>query len=972
MVLNFSSQNILFTGIATVFDERQNQNYYFWKAMFSVLENIFLKATSNPQDVAIWGDSSCMTYGQLEELSGRVYGFLQKHHVGREDVVFVKLRRRIEFYACMVGIWRAGAVLAGLEDEEPQERESFIRRNCSPKIVIHEGNLKEVFDSDYREGYEPRDLHDGAFVVYTSGSTGNPKGALHEYGTLEYMALSNVKNEKGEAIIKTLDNVAITCPMNYLPSYFLFVWSMSVGATCSLVPYEKTKNLKEMQLYVDAKKISVLFITPTYAALFEKIPPSIRCVILAAEIVKNIWFNSVELLNMYGSTEFGTMVTTFAMKGSMENTPIGKDFGPVKVETLEDGEVRVYNPYARGYINNEAENAIVFKEGWIYPGDIAQRTLDGDLTIVGRKNEMVKIDGNRVEPGEIEAAVKKVLGVSWACVRVVKNERNAVSICVYYVDDISFSQESVQKKISLLLPYYMVPTHYIHIDSIPKNANGKLNKLALPLPSLEEENASFVPPKTEEERTLCKTMGEVLNVENVGLTTDFFQLGGTSVSAMRVVAQCDLEGLGIHHIYQGRTPEKILKLLHHALLEETPRHHQTSYPLLPTQRYIWNFQMRKPQSTMYNIYSFFELRKEVDLERLAVAIKSAVRKHRALLTTFEENAKGQIVQRISEDEVSVEEESCDLNAFSEIRNQLVQPFDLLNDPLYRIRIFKVEERAFLFMDVHHIVFDGSSLQILYRDIEALYRDEERLEEDYESLLLKKLEQVNDDSFRDSLAYFENVIGNKTWDMCPRVDSDSAELDEGELMSPADLDDAVLDRWLKTNGVSRNEFFTAVTLKAIALYNGTENVLVNWVYKNRDTVQEDCTVGPFYACLPVVLEGKMEHRSLVKSVAGQIEKGIAHANCQYVLYKNDYQPCDCVCLLYQGTIRSSHALEGLVCGRVDARKNAAKNQNILDVEVLETAGGCLVYLDYDSSKYEKSSMERFLAIWKKTAREFLAV
>ena len=940
--------------------------------MFSVLENIFRKASVNPDQVAIYGDPDSLTYGQLEALSGRVYGFLKAHRVGREDVVFVRLRRRIEFYACMVGVWRAGAILAGLEDGEPQEREHFIRRNSAPKIVISEENLKEVFGGEYLHGYEPRDLHDGAFIVYTSGSTGNPKGAVHEYGTLEYMVKSNVKSEKGDGIIIPSDNVAITCPMNYLPSYFLFVWSMSSGAACTLVPYEKTKDIKEMERFIGEKEISVLFITPTYVALFNQFPSSIRTIILAAEIVKNVWFEGVELLNMYGSTEIGTMVTTFVMKGAQENTPIGKDFGPVQVETLEDGEVRVHNPYARGYVANKEETIRVFRDGWIYPGDIAQKSAEGILTIVGRKNEMVKIDGNRVEPGEIESAAKKVLGISWACVRILKNHKNAVTICVYYVDDIRFNQDEVQRKIGQLLPYYMVPTHYIHIDSIPRNANGKLDKLSLPLPSLKSEDNVYVPPQTAQEKALCKAIENILDVKKVGLTTDFFQLGGTSVSAMRVVAQCDLEGLGIHHIYQGRTPEKILKLLHHALLEETPRHHQTSYPLLPTQRYIWNFQMRKPQSTMYNIYSFFELRKEVDLERLAVAIKSAVRKHRALLTTFEENAKGQIVQRISDDEVSVEVESCDLNAFSEIRNQLVQPFDLLNDSLYRIRIFKVEERAFLFMDVHHIVFDGSSLQILYRDIEALYRGEECFDEDYESVLLKKLEQANDGSFRDSLAHFENVIGNKTWDMCPRVDSDSAELDEGELMSPAELDDAALDRWLKTNGVSRNEFFTAVTLKAIALYNGTENALINWVYKNRDTVQEDCTVGPFYACLPVVLEGKIEPHSLVKSVAAQIEKGIAHANCQYVLVKNDYQPCDCVCLLYQGTIRSSRALESLVCGLVNVRKNAAKNQNILDVEVLETAGGCLVYLDYDSSKYEKSSMERFLAIWKKTAKEFLAV
>ena len=942
-----------------------------------------------PESVAIEDAERSLTYAALDELSGRVYRYLMEQGVAREDVVLVRLPRCVEYYGCVLGIWKAGAILLGMETDEPEEREKFIRKSGNPKLEIDATVLESIFRCVPLEGYRPRDLHDAAFFVYTSGSTGNPKGILHEYGSVELMLPTNVRNAAGEKMVERGHKVAVIAALNYLPAYFLFAWAISSGGSVCVVPYDTSKNPKAFLDFIAARGITTLFVTPTYVGLFKSFPPCLRRIIVAAEIIRNVFLENVEVYSMYGMSETGSMPTAFKIDKPYDNTPIGKSYGGMEVDVCQ-GELRVKNPYVRCYVNLPEESAETFRGGWIYTGDMARELSDGNLVVTGRKNEMVKIDGNRVEPGEIESALRKVLGIPWVCVKIFKDNEGRASICAYYTENLNLDYERVFSELSRYLPRYMLPNHLVHLDSVPRNANGKLDKLKLECPSREKSHVSRAAPITPEEKALCTAFKTVLELDYVGRDDDFFALGGSSITAMEAVVESGLVGLDVASVYRGRTASRIAALY----LERTvtsaaasaipaatstipAASSLTEYPLSPTQRYIWNFQQLAPESTMYNICTLFRLAESVDLEKISCALSQAILKHRAILTRFEKKPDGQVVQRIPSAadaavsaQIAVPVEKVGEAELEKLRSTLVQPFDLLKDPLFRLRIFKTEKASYLLADIHHIVFDGTSIQVFFEDVERLYEGVAVQDDGYEGVLGRRLKIDGMPEFQKALDFCENKFGKREWELCPRVDNESDSLKEDIYISEFNLDKSVLQDFCRRNSIGLSAFFIGVTLKAMSIYNGGGNAMVNWIYRDRNDSTESRTVGALYSSLPVGVSADLNGMDLLREVESQVEWNIEHPYCQYSLHKVGYAPLDCLCLLYQGDIRGVAARSSKVKGRVDVVRNNPKNQNILDLEVLDVRGRFALLLDYDSGKYRKESMVKFLDIWKSMAKKMI--
>ena len=183
------------------------------------------------------------------------------------------------------------------------------------------------------------------------------------------------------------------------------------------------------------------------------------------------------------------------------------------------GEICVSNPYFRGYLNRPEMTESVLRDGIYHTGDIGTMTAEGDVVLLGRSDDMVKINGNRVEPAEIEAAAKKVLGVSWCAARAfIKPDRSY--ICVYYKEDPGIQESEAIAKLSEMLPAYMIPSHFMKIDRIPLSANGKMLRRELPEPSI-EETAEYTAPSDETEEMICNAFARVLKRDRVSVLDDF-------------------------------------------------------------------------------------------------------------------------------------------------------------------------------------------------------------------------------------------------------------------------------------------------------------------------------------------------------------------------------------------------------------------------------------------------------------------
>ncbi len=229
------------------------------------------------------------------------------------------------------------------------------------------------------------------------------------------------------------------------------------------------------------------------------------------------------------------------------------------VKDGEDGEFCFENPFLREYINMPEQTERAMRGGIFHSGDLGKKNENGDFVLIGRANDMIKINGNRIEPAEIEAAFKHITNKDWCAVRGFEKPEQSF-ICLYYTGGLEQDEQEIRDAMQNYLPYYMIPAHFVKIDTVPLLPNGKLNRKELPEPDLNADRAEYAAPVGEFETNLCKAFEEILHVEKVGRTENFYDLGGSSLSALEVLAYMNLDDLSAVDIYQGRTAEKIAEI----------------------------------------------------------------------------------------------------------------------------------------------------------------------------------------------------------------------------------------------------------------------------------------------------------------------------------------------------------------------------------------------------------------------------
>ena len=955
-----------------------------------ILEKLKKYTERKPDEAIMFDDAHAkgITYAQLDDMSGRVYAFLKQNKIGREDFVLLNLPRGIMPIIAMVGVWKAGAAWALVEDTYAPERINYIRKDCGCKFELNADNWGEVMRTEPLSGYETTDVHDAAYAIYTSGTTGNPKGVLHEYGNLD-RAIESIK-VGGEIPFNEHDRLALLAPMNFVASVIVILAALNVfcGKTY-VVSYATIKNPAALAKFFLMKRITITFLTPSYVRkLGDKTGPFLRMLFVGSEPTNNIYNKNLDLINIYACSESGFAVGVFRIDQSYETCPIGQPAVATKIIRLNEegqevkddeiGELCFENPYVRGYLNLPEETTKAFVNGIYHTGDLARRDPSGDYVLLGRSNDMIKINGNRIEPAEIEAAVKTVLGIDWAAAR--GFEENGKSfLCAYYIADVEVDTEKLRGEMMKRLPYYMIPSYYIHINEVPLKANGKLDRKALPKPDISDFRSDYVEPETETQKTLCTAMAKVLKLDRVGLNDDFYEMGGDSLASIEMITESNLPGLTAGQIFRGRTPEKIAELYEEALAkgngldpdEENAESLQEVHALTREQLYMFDYQLYTPASTMYNLFSVMKLDKEIfEPEKLATALEAAIRNHPALLTMFDYNNDGELVQCYRPDLMNpINVEKLNEFEFRFVKDSLVYPFKLIGGRMSRCRVFETEKAVYVFFDVHHSLFDGTSLKVFLGSIAKAYMGIP-LDQDYYYLMLRQREEAEKtDFYEESRRYFEEKYDSVEWSSYPKTDYDSRENEMGELITPLGIEQAEMAEAERSFRISRNEFFITVAAMAIALYNKVYDVKLSWIYNGREDLQMMSTVGLLFRDLPVGLRlrNEMTLRDVFADVHDQVQKGIEHSCYPYVDLHNQVANGESAYLLYQQDIRDMGGMEGFDVETVDVRQNQAASQTILDMEVLDGADGLQLMIDYAASRYKDTSIEAFRDIYVRVAK-----
>ncbi|UEA85464.1 non-ribosomal peptide synthetase [Tsukamurella paurometabola] len=544
------------------------------------------RAAARPKSRAVAGDGDPLTYAELDALSNRWARRFIAEGVGPGDVVAVTAPRSAGFVAAVLGVAKAGAAFLPIDASTPRERVDAMFADAHPALEVDGALLdagpgddatdEPVTDADRRS---PLTAQDAAYVIFTSGSTGVPKGVAVTHAGLADLVRSFADELELGPGTRTLHNASV----GFDAAVWEILCALATGGT--LVVSATVRAGAELAAFVEKQRVTHALLTPSVLA---SVPAGrmrgLTSLVVGAEAVPrplvDQWGPGRRLLNAYGPTEATVVVSTARIRpGESGPVPIGRPVRGMAVRVL-DGALRRVGPgvvgelyvtgaaVARGYVGRPGLTASRFVADpygtagarMYRTGDLVRWLPDGSLEYVGRADDQVKIRGVRIELGEVEAALAACPGVSAAVAAV--RDAAAGARLVGYVVAPGRSPEEITATVTRRLPAAMVP-FVVVLDALPVTPSGKLDRAALPEPVFAAA-AGYRAPETAEERAMVAVFEAVLGADRVGLDDSFFDLGGDSLSLMRLVDRVDVDfgvRVPIAALFESATPASVLASL---------------------------------------------------------------------------------------------------------------------------------------------------------------------------------------------------------------------------------------------------------------------------------------------------------------------------------------------------------------------------------------------------------------------------
>ena len=519
--------------------------------MTDIIELFENSVKENHDRSAVVCGSDRVTYGELDSLSSQVAARLTSLGARAGDAVAVDLPRGIAVVAVLLGALKARVAFVSLAAGDPQERRKLIMEDCGVKFVIDANFIAALDRSAVFEPLQPQP-DDAALMVCTSGSTGRPKSILHDRESLNVSLQRLLGVGRLSKFDKSLSIAGLTAVAGLMCDVFK---PLVCGCELHMLGDELRGDLRFVSDYAQKNGITSLFMAPQMLHEFKEFPPSLRLVFTAGDKVVDIPpRRGCDIIVMYGQSESCGVLSSFVLDKTYPLAPIGRAAEGLNLYILDEegrrlpagsqGEICFSGRFARCYIGLPEKTAQTFSANpWaaedgngtlLRTGDLGYIDEEDLLWFVNRKDWMIKINGQRIEPGEIEAAVKTMAGVTQAAAKGFQSAAGRTYIAAYYTTDADVKPEEVKEYLAAKLPAVMRPSFLVRLDKFPLNANGKLDRKVLAAPDVAACKKEYAAPVTETEKLLCGEFSLLLGVENIGLDDDFFALGGDSILAMRL------------------------------------------------------------------------------------------------------------------------------------------------------------------------------------------------------------------------------------------------------------------------------------------------------------------------------------------------------------------------------------------------------------------------------------------------------
>lgn len=766
----------------------------------SISERFEKQVQLYPSRLAITDINGSINYADLNRLANRYGHSICEIMESKPNQVVLYLDKNIQYLAAIFGVLKAGHCYVPIDPEFPDSRNSYIVEDVKAELIITNSanysaaeaiagentrllNLDRIAsdtpETNLNISVSPDAL---AYIIYTSGSTGKPKGVMQNHRNILHgcMRRTNLQYVTPE------DRMTLFYSCSVMGSVYCIYGALLNGA--SLFPYDiRAQGLDGIESWLISKKITIYHSVASVFREFASNPQQspedfyIRLVIFGGErvltsdveLARKVFSNKIEFYTGLGSTETGTIRYFYIgpetkLEGKV--VPIGYPVEGMEVVLADDdnspvapgdiGEITVRSRYiALGYWNNPTATQKVFETlvddpdiRVYHTGDMGQIDSTELLTHKGRKDFQVKIRGFRVEIGEVETALLDLSAIEEAVVvaRDAGSETQLAAYLVFTPQAEILDVRNIRAHLQARLPYYMVPTIFVRIDSMPRTPNNKVDRNGLPAPSPDNEliDSIIEPADTKTEQTVIDICARLLRRDQIGVTQNFFDIGGHSLSATQLIARIN-EQLGIklsmREIFETENFRQLAQRIdelrdsampsaneeaqHFAQLKTISR--DKALPVSFAQKRMWLVDRLYTGSAAYNISNTVRLRGQLDIKALEQAINAIVDRHEVLRTVFAAHETGprQVVLAVENDKLevadltSIPEEDRLSEALTLVQAIVSKHHDLARGPLFERKLLDLGNNDYILVLVfNHIIYDNIwSSGIFFKELSRLYQ-----------------------------------------------------------------------------------------------------------------------------------------------------------------------------------------------------------------------------------------------------------
>lgn len=868
-----------------------NRTYTSYENLETVVSLFKKSVKSKPNDIALILDNQSMTYRELDEKSDCVAHYLLDNHISNGDRIAVMLDKSFELMISILGVLKVGGVYVPIDDNYNLERKQYILKESQIKLCLCDRSQNfdipqvNVFDIPYINTPNikiPTEINSESpvCVLYTSGTTGKPKG-VEIINRNIIKLVRNISYMDFPKDARVLQVASIVFDL----SIFEFWTSLLNGKALCLLKKDDLLNFNYLKSYIDTYHINIMCIT---SVLFNQIVTNrievfenLKQVLtggdkISAPHVKKLksTYPDIKIYNSYGPTECTSFCTMYEIK-NVDNTqiiPIGKPISNSACYVLDSknrmlplfcvGELGIGGDgVSNGYINDSIKTKQQFIENRfqddfigkkIYKtGDLVRILDDGNIDFIGRKDNQIKIRGYRIELDEIKQTVLKYDGIDNCAVLLKEDTANKSNkhLLLYFTSNKQINTKLLLDYLREHLQSYMIPSGMLQIDEIPLNANYKLDASKLPDIELYEAEKELIKPSTELQKELYDMAFQILK-HDFSVEDNLFSIGFDSLSAIELSNYIDKKfdvTLSTKDILENNTIialEDCVQLL----MNSSKNANITVQAITSGEKSVYLEWLKNPANTLYNAPFELKFSKNTDISKLKKSILDTVYNNTSLLSEFV--MKDDVIsKRTSHASYDLEVKEVSSKEYGQICKNFVQPFDLSHFPLFKIKIYELEDSVRVLLDIHHIIFDGTSFGIFLKEITDRYNHVEVL--DKKDLLLHQTVDMN--KFEKAKQYFLETfsgdlpVNDLPYDK-PRGKDISFSGDSLQLLTDEE-ETRQIENYIKTNGITLNSLFQSAFAILLAKYVYNEDIIMGMAASGRENKDTENMIGMLVKTVP---------------------------------------------------------------------------------------------------------------------------